>query len=393
MPMAHKPFCIKSDHLVLPGGAVLAGYLPILDGVFLPVAREAPENMEVIDRSGCWIAPGYVDTHVHGFMGHDVMDCDARGVDATSVELARRGTTSWVPTTLTQPSEQIRAACASVYEARCARGDDFMGARIEGIFLEGPFFTKKHAGAQNPEHMIDPDVGLFCEWQDAAHGLICKSSLAPEREGSPRYCATLKEMGVVAALGHSAATYEEGLAAVAAGATVFVHVFNGMDEFGHRAPGLVGLAMTTPATFAELICDGLHVAPAAIKALVAAKGWQQVAIVSDCLRCGGMPEGDYVLGDLPIRVEGGLARLVGGDGATGNIAGSTTTVAQEAKNLMDWGIVTAEQAIRMGSEIPAVSCGIDDGCGLILPGRVADLNVLSASLTVEETYLGGRLVA
>lgn len=166
-----------------------------------------------------------------------------------------------------------------------------------------------------------------------------------------------------------------------------------MDEFGHRAPGLVGLAMTTPTTFAELICDGLHVAPAAIKALVAAKGWQHVAIVSDCLRCGGMPEGDYILGDLPIRVEGGFARLVGGDGETGNIAGSTTTVAQEAKNLMDWGIVTAEQAIRMGSEIPAVSCGIDDGCGLILPGRVADLNVLSASLTVEETYLGGRLVA
>jgi N-acetylglucosamine-6-phosphate deacetylase len=193
-----------------------AGYLTIEEGTFGTWSADRPAGIEVRDFSGTWVAPGYVDTHVHGFADHDVMDCDADGVNEASRALARRGTTSWVPTTLTQPAEQIEAACASVWEAAERRGDDFLGARIEGIFLEGPFFSEKRKGAQNPANMLDPSVELFCRWQEAAHGLICKSSLAPERAGATEYCRDLKAMGVVTALGHSSATCDQGLAALAA---------------------------------------------------------------------------------------------------------------------------------------------------------------------------------
>jgi N-acetylglucosamine-6-phosphate deacetylase len=317
------------------------------------------------------------------------MDCDPAGITTICEELARRGTTSWLATTLTASVEQTGEACASVAAAVEAQGEDFRGCRTQGIFLEGPFFSENRKGAQNPANMLDPSVELFCRWQEAAHGLICKSSLAPEREGAAEYCRDLKAMGVVTALGHSSATCEQGLAAVAAGATVFVHTYNAMEGLHHREPGLVGCAMTTKSTYSELICDGHHVVPAAVAALVAAKGWDHVAVISDCLRCGGMPDGDYLLGDLPIRLEGETARLIGEDGTLGNLAGAATTVATGVKNLFDWGVVTAEQAIRMGSEVPAISCGVDDVCGSMLPGRAADFNILNDDLTVAETYISG----
>ena len=150
--------------------------------------------------------------------------------------------------------------------------------------------------------------------------------------------------------------------------------------------------MASRDTVAELICDGLHVSPGAVAALVAAKGWSHVALVSDCLRCGGMPEGDYVLGDFPIRLAGGVARLVGEDGSVGNIAGSVLTLDQAVRNVVGWGVATAEQAIRMATEVPARSSGIDDCCGSLRMGRDADFNVLSPGLEVLETYLGGRPV-
>lgn len=382
-------YYLKADRFVLPNVVAGPGYLPIVDGVFGRFTAEAPADATVIDRSGCWVTPGFVDTHIHGFFDHDVMDCDAEGVNISSRELVKHGTTSWTPTTLTASIEQTEAACASVYEADEARDEEYVGARIQGIFLEGPFFTEKYKGAQNEGYMIDPSVSVFCRWQEAAHGLISRSSLAPEREGTLSYIPALAEMGTACALGHSAATYEQALAAVAVGANSFVHTYNAMSPLHHRDPGLVGCAMTTPDTYSEIICDGHHVSPGATKALVRAKGWQHVALITDCLSCGGMPEGDYMLGELPIVLSGGAARLRD----AGNLAGSVLTLDVAVKNVVDWGVVTAEQAIRMASEVPAKTALIDDVCGFILPGRDADFNVLGADLVRRETYLGGVLVS
>lgn len=379
---------VKADKFVLPGSVAGPGYLPIVDGSFGVVVREVPEGAEVVDRTGCWVTPGFVDTHIHGFYGVDVMYCDPVGLNASSLELARHGTTSWTPTTLTASIDQTEAACASVLEADESRDEDFMGARIQGIFLEGPFFTEKYKGAQNKAYMLDPSVKAFNRWQEAAAGLICRSALAPERDRSLEYIPALAEMGVATALGHSDATFEQALAAVAAGANSFVHTYNAMSPLHHRNPGLVGCAMVTQSTYSELICDGKHVSPGAAQALIRAKGWEHVALITDCLACGGMPDGEYVLGELPIVLADGVARLRD----EGNIAGSVLTLAGAVKNVVEWNIVTAEQAIRMASEIPAKMSLIEDVCGSILPGRDADFNVLEADLTLRETYLGGVLV-
>lgn len=386
-------FAIHAHSFVLPGSLAGPGYLSVIDGMVGSWSATPPEGLEVIERPDAWVAPGYVDIHIHGFLGQDVMDCNAEGVLVASKALLQTGTTSWTPTTLTQPQEEIEQACVSVMQAKKQQEGSLTSARIQGIFLEGPFFVASRAGAQNPRNMLDPDIALLSRWQAAADGLIARCSLAPERLGSEAFCARVKEMGVVSSLGHSDATYEQGLAAVAAGASVFVHTYNAMSGLLHRAPGLVGCAMATPTTTAELICDGLHVASGAVAALVAAKGWEHVALVSDCLRCGGMSEGDYMLGDFPIRVVEGVARLVQQDGTLGNIAGSTLTLARAVQNVVSWGVATPEQAIRMASEVPARASGIDGRCGSLRTGLPADFNVLSPNLEVCETYLSGELVA
>lgn len=381
-------FYVKADHFVLADELAGPGYLAICDGLFGEYSAFAPDDgAPVVDRSGCWVAPGFVDTHIHGFAGGDVMSCDPHEVTVSSEALARAGTTSWTPTTLTAPIEQIGDACASVYEAACAREADSVSARIAGIFLEGPFFCELFKGAQNPAYLCDPDAELFRAWQERAHGLICRSSLAPEREGSLRYINELVNMGVGVALGHSAATFDEAVCAVGAGASSIVHTFNAMSGLHHREPGMVGCAMATPA-YSELIGDGKHVSYGAVAALINAKGWDHVALITDCLPCGGLPDGDYHLGELPIVKEDGCARLR----SNAALAGSVISLADAVRNVYDWGLASAEHALRMASEVPARMSFIDDVCGSIAPGRLADFNVLGRGMVLQETYVGGRVV-
>ena len=377
-------YAVKAGGFVLADRLAEGGYLAIEDGCFGAWSNEAPEGVEILDLRDAIVAPGFVDTHIHGFAGHDVMDCDADGMRTVSRELARRGTTSWLPTTLTASFEETGRACASVAEA--AHGCE--GARIQGIFLEGPFFTEKHKGAQNPKYLCDPDLAWLDAWQELAEGLIRKSALAPERSGVAGYIAGCRERGVVAALGHSAATFDEAAAGVDAGGTVFVHTFNGMPEFTHREPGVVGAALTLGGTYCEVIADGMHSHPRAVDLLVRSRGWQSVVLITDCLSCGGLPDGDYMLGELPIVLSGGLARLRD----AGNIAGSTLTMLKAVQNIVAWGIATPEQALRMASEVPARSCGIDGCCGIIASGRTADFVALSPDLDLRAVYMAGELV-
>ena len=381
-------YAIKAARFLLPAAVMRGGYLTVEDGKFGFWSAEAPEGLDVLDCSGKWVAPGLVDTHIHGFYDHATTDCDPAGIDVSSRELARRGTTSWLPTTFTESVESIRAACAAIAEADEKRGDDFVGAHIQGIYLEGPFFTKEHVGAQNPAYLMDPSYEAFASWQEAAGGRIRKSALAAEREGAPEYCARGSAEGVVVCIGHTGATFDEAMAAVNSGATCFTHTYNGMRGLHHRQPGVVGCAMTTLATYAEVIGDGIHVNPASIKALVDAKGWDHVALITDCLGPGGMPDGNYMSGGLPVVMRDGACYLADGS----SLAGSIATLAGVVKNVYDWQIVTAEQALRMATEVPARSAGIDGACGFIKPGRDADFIVLDSELNLVATYMGGALV-
>lgn len=381
-------FALHAGKFVLPGHLAGSGYLTVEDGKFGFYSVERPDGVDVVELGDRWVAPGLVDTHIHGFHNHATTDQDPAGINDASLALAKHGTTAWLPTTFTDGIEAIGDQCAAIYEATQSRGEGFLGARIPGIYLEGPFFNVKHKGAQNPKYLVVPSYEAFAGWQQKAHGLIKKSALAPEYDEAPAYIARLAAEGVVTCIGHTDATYEETIRGVRAGASVFVHTYNAMRGLHHREPGVVGAAMTTKETYAELICDGRHVVPGACEALVRAKGWEHVVLITDCLGCGGMPEGNYMSGGLPVVLKDGLCWLAD----MSAIAGSVLTLAKGVKNMVDWGIVNAEQALRMGSEIAAVSANVDDVCGFILPGRNADFNVFEPDMTLFDTYIGGTSV-
>ncbi|MBO0457236.1 N-acetylglucosamine-6-phosphate deacetylase [Enterococcus hulanensis] len=371
---------IYADKFFLNSGVKGAGYLDVTDGIFGTYTKEKPEGAEIIDQTGKWIAPGLVDTHIHGYKNHDVMDNDADGIKVMSEALLSCGVTSFLPTTLTSSKERLKDVAETIGKVY----QDVDGAKIQGIYFEGPFFTEEHKGAQNPSYFGDPDLDTFHEWQDASGGLIKKIALAPERKGVKEFVKTVTDEGVVVSLGHSNGTLEEAQEAVEAGASVFVHAYNGMRGLNHREPGMVGALLTLQHVFSELICDGHHVHPQAAEVLMEKAGHDHVALITDCMMAGGMPDGNYNLGEFPVVVEEGTARL-----DSGNLAGSILKLKEAIKNVVDWDIATPEQAIMMASYVPAVSCKIDDKCGMIAEGRAADFIVLEPNMDLVATYLDG----
>ena len=321
-----------------------------------------------------------VDTHIHGYKGHDVMDNDAEGIEEVSKGLLSCGVTSFLPTTLTSSKEYLRAVAETVGKVYT----DIDGAKVQGIYFEGPFFTEKYKGAQNPSYFDDPDLVTFREWQKASGGLIKKIALAPESRGAKHFIKALTEEGVVVALGHSNATLEEAREAVEAGASVFVHAYNGMRGFKHRELGMVGALFTLQHVFSELICDGQHVHPQAAEVLMKKVGYDHIALITDCMMAGGMPDGKYRLGEFPVVVSERTVRL-----ESGSLAGSILELKDAIKNVVDWGIATPEQAIMMASYVPAVSCNIDKKCGMIVEGREADFIIITPNMDLVATYLDG----
>ena len=380
-------YAIKADTFFLPTRVAHGGYLMVEDGVFGAYVTDEPD-CEILDLAGKQVAPGFVDTHIHGFDNCDVMDCKADSVRTISRGILRNGVTSWLPTTLTATTQQLSDACASVAEAAAEPGGEPM-ARIQGIFLEGPFFTEKHKGAQNPAYLSAPDIDTLRAWQEAAGGLIKKIAIAAEYPESPAFIAGAREMGVVVALGHSDAGVHDALACLDAGATVFVHTYNGMSPLHHREPGMVGAALYSgDKSYSELICDGHHVNPIAAAIVMNAKGHDHTCLITDCMCAGGMPDGDYFLGELPVVVANGTARLKDG----GSLAGSILNMKDAVKNVVDWGIATPAQAVYMATQAPAEANEIADVCGSIRAGRAADFVVLEPDMSLAATYLGGSCV-
>lgn len=378
-------YYLHAGKFFLPRQVVNDGYLTITDdgrfGDYHP--NDWQPTGKVVDYGNNWIAPGLVDTHIHGLLGHDVMDNDLVGLQAMAQGLLKAGVTSWLPTTLTASFAQINAVCQLIAQHRA----DLAGAKVQGIHLEGPYFTAEHKGAQDPQYLRDPDWDEFQQWQTSAHGLIKKIAIAPERHHAVAFTKQAVASGVTVALGHSSATYEQAMACVNAGASVFTHTFNGMPEFAHRQPGMVGAALSTALVDDEIICDGHHNAPAAVQVLINAKTPEHVMLVTDCMRAGMMPDGDYLLGELPVYVKDGMARLKHGN----NLAGSILQLKDAVKNVVKWNLVTPQDAIMMASYVPAKSVKITDKCGMILPGRAADFIVLQPDMSLIVTYLDGVL--
>ena len=370
----------KANYIILEDKVLENYYMEVKNGKIKSFSKDEPEEYEDL---GEIIAPGLVDTHIHGYHGEDIMNAKKGALEIISKGLLETGVTSFLPTTLTDSTEKLDEACRVVGEEY----KQVTGAKVRGIFLEGPFFTEKYKGAQNEKYMSDPDIEKLKKWKDLSDGLVNKIAIAPEREGVADFIHKANAMGVVVALGHSDASYEDAMAAVDEGANIFVHTYNGMSGLHHRNPGMVGAAMNSDA-ISELICDGHHVNPVSANILMNAKGRDKIALITDCMSAGGMADGDYKLGEFDVIVKDGTARLK----EEGNLAGSILKLKDAIKNVVDWEIADVFEAIQMASLVPAKSVGIDDVCGKLKVGYDADFIVLDQSLELKSTFIDGQRV-
>lgn len=373
---------VYAKSIVLADKEVPNAYLEIKeDGCFGAIVEEKPDG-EILDYGNYHVAAGLVDTHIHGYASHDVMDNNFEGIKVISEGLLACGVTSWLPTTLTDSRENLSAVCETIGQ----HAGEETGAKIRGIFLEGPFFTEKYKGAQNPKYMMDPVIEHLEEWHTLSNGLVNKIAIAPEREGVADFIQFASSKEIRTALAHSDATYDQALAAVDAGANIFVHVYNGMSGLHHREPGMVGAALNADGVFAEVICDGHHVHPAAVEVVLKARGADETVLITDCMRAGGQGEGMSRLGEFEVVVKDGTARLKD----SGSLAGSILELIQAVENVVKWDLVSLPDALRMASLAPARSVGIDHVCGQITPGQAADFIVVNDQGQLQATYLDGQ---
>lgn len=374
-------YYIFAKSIILPDKEVANAYLEVTDtGQFGDVLTEKPDGM-IVDYADYHIGPGLVDTHIHGYASHDVMDNDFEGIKVISEKLLSCGVTSWLPTTLTDTTEALNAVCETIGH----HAGEETGAKIQGIFLEGPFFTEKYKGAQNPKYMSEPSVERLDTWHRLSAGLVNKIAIAPEHKGVEEFIHFANQKKIHTALAHSDATYHQAKQAVEAGANIFVHVYNGMSGLHHREPGMVGAALDLPDIFAEIICDGHHVHPAAIDILMRARGVDETVLITDCMRAGGQGEGASRLGEFDVVVKDGAARLK----HNGSLAGSVLELIQAVEHVVQWGLARLPDAVRMASLAPARSVSIDHLCGQIVPGRAADFIVIDDKGRLQATYLDG----
>lgn len=359
-----------------------AGYLPLLDdGRFGDYQTEVPEGAEVLDYGQYSIAPGLVDTHIHGFMGHDVMDASAEGLKIISENLPSCGVTSYLPTTLTAAKESLDEVCQLIGQV----APHTKGAKMQGIFLEGPFFTETYKGAQNPSYMGDPDTDQLDQWQELSQGMVKKIALAPERQGTVDFVKHAKQAGIYTAIAHTEATYDQCRQAVEAGTNIFVHTYNGMRGLHHREPGVVGAAMTL-GQFNELICDGHHVHPVSAKIVKELTEPDRLVLITDCMRAGGLGDCDSQLGEFEVVVKAGAARLK----SNGSLAGSVLELITAVQNVIKWGLASPAEALQMASYNPALSVGLEKVCGQLAAGQPADFIVLDDDFNLQATYINGQ---
>ena len=333
---------------------------------------------ETMDGEGLYLLPGFVDVHTHGAVGRDHSDGDGAGLEAMSRYYARRGVTSVCPTTMTLDENTLTRAMAALRAFR--RPED--GARYLGVNLEGPFLGRAKCGAQNTAFLHRPDAALFRRLNEASGGAVRLVTVAPEEPGALDFIREVSRECRVS-IGHTAADYDTAMRGFEAGATHATHLFNGMPPLHHRDPGPVGAALDAGAS-AELICDGQHIHPSVVRAVRTLFG-DRLVIISDSLRCAGMPEGEYELGGQPVFMKDGLARL-----RDGTIAGSATNLLEELRNVVRFGF-PLEDAVWSVTAAPARAAGASD-VGRIAPGCRADLVLLDRELNLGEVFIGGRPV-
>jgi N-acetylglucosamine-6-phosphate deacetylase len=336
------------------------------------------------------VVPGFVDVHIHGAGGHDVMEATAPALDRIAATVARHGTTSLVATTVTAPIDETCRSLEGI--ARYIRSHEQLketeengrlAAEFVGIHLEGPFISHARRGVHPPDSIARPSVEILQRFLDAADGLVKIVTIAPEIAGARELIEYAVAAKIVAAIGHTDADYDQARAAIQAGARHAVHMFNAMRPFSHRDPGVVGAILTDPEVTAEVIADGVHVAGPTIQVLLGCKGFDAVLLASDGIAATGMPDGNYRLGNFEVKVRDGVAR-----NSEGKLAGSTLTLDRALRYVVSLG-VPLKDAVRMATVLPARRLGLAGKKGIIAVGADADLVALTADLRVAGVMTRG----
>ena len=367
----------------LPNAGIL-----IRDGVIEAIGPRPdmtlPSGATEISAAGQIAIPGFIDVHIHGAGGHDVMEGTGEAMSTVARTLARHGTTSFVATTVTASPDDTCRSVEGIARYITQQFETLQPkAEVLGVHYEGPFINKARRGVHPAEWVQLPSAELLQRFLQAAAGKARILTIAPELLGAVPCIHAAREAGVVVAMGHTDATYEQARAGIAQGARHAVHVYNAMRPFSHRDSGVIGAVLTSPEVTAELIADGIHVEEAAMRLLLQAKGTGCVILISDGLSATGMPDGKYMLGNFEVTVTGGVCR-----NAEGKLAGSTLTLDRALRNVVALGI-SLPDAVRMLTANPAKLLGIEFKKGALRVGADADIVTLDESLQITNVWTRG----
>lgn len=345
------------------------------------IVEKTPQN----DLPKAYVYPGFIDVHIHGSNGADVMDFEADSIERMALSLVHEGTTAFLATTMTQTQQNIERALTNV--AAYMPKQNPLAAQVLGVHLEGPFIHKEAAGAQQLNCIIEANSALFDTFQKVSHNAIKKVSLAPDIPGAIELIKHLKQTGVVASIAHTKATYATVLTAVEAGATSLTHTYNAMTPLHHRDVGVVGAALLHDELNAELIYDLIHVSIPAAKILLKAKGIDGITLITDSMRAKYMVPGIYDLGGQSVHIHQGEARL-----ADGTLAGSILKMNIGVKNLIETLGISPVEAAKMAALNPAKQLKVDHLMGSIEVGKLANLVILNSDFDVLHTIIHGKVV-
>ena len=352
-----------------------------VEGERIAAIGDVTASGEVYDLTGCTVLPGFIDMHIHGCAGADTGDATPEALEAMSALLATRGVTSFCPTSMTLSAEELEVIFKNV--ASCKGKTS--GAYIHGINMEGPYISMAKKGAQNGNFVRNPDKEEFKKLYDSCGGCISVVDIAPECEGAEEFIKEVQPYCPVSTA-HTSANYDEAMKAIEWGVRHTTHLYNAMSGLTHRSPGVVGAVFDAANTYgvrAELICDGFHIHPAALRVAFRQLGEDHSIIVSDSMRAAGHVDGEYDLGGQPVFVRDGKALL-----ADGTIAASTSNIHEEFKNVVSYGI-PFKQAVKSATINPAKAIRVDNETGSIKVGKYADIVVLDKDLEIKLVVIKG----
>ena len=373
---------LKNVTAYIAGKGLIRTDIAIEDG---KIAEIGKLDVEPIFETDGIVLPGFIDEHIHGAGGSDAMDGTEEALQTISEYVAKEGTTGFLATTMTQSPENIGKALKNVKNVR--EKGEYKGAEVLGVHLEGPFISPKHVGAQPLEYVAKPAPETFDKYNELSGGNIKIVTLAPEVEGGLDLVKHLKNIGVVASIGHTGAKFSDVEAAVAAGASNVTHTYNAQTPLHHREAGVVGAAMLFDELNCEMICDTIHVSVPAIRIFVKNKPHDKFTLITDAMRAKGMPDGLSELGGQQVFVKNGEARL-----ADGTLAGSVLKMNVAIKNLVEKAGVSLTEAVDFASANPAKNLGLYDERGSIEVGKRADFAVMDNDFNILCTVVGGKVV-